>query len=79
MVTIRRCSGSPAIRHRTQAVADSLRRDLRVQVDVINGRSGEFTVLVDGAPVLHRTGDTLPSIGEVEDVVLDAAQVTLGA
>jgi hypothetical protein len=33
-------------------VAARLRRELRIEVDMVRGRYGEFKVLVDGEPVI---------------------------
>ncbi len=50
-----------------------MRKRLRVEVDEVGGRYGEFTVLVDGEPVASagRLGwlGVLPSSGEVLEAV----------
>jgi hypothetical protein len=45
-------------------VAAALRKEPGLDVDVVNGDKGEFTVLVDNHPVV-RKGETLPSIEEI--------------
>jgi hypothetical protein len=49
-------------------VADALRREPGVQVQLEDGDKGEFTVLVDGRP-FFRKGDAMPSVEEVVAVV----------
>jgi hypothetical protein len=54
-------------------VAASLRRDLPVEVETVEGRYGEFTVLIDGEEVA-RAGPlgfvgVLPRIRAVRDLV----------
>ena len=45
-------------------MADALRREPGVEVEVVDGAKGEFTVLVDGEAV-SRKGDSLPTPEEV--------------
>jgi hypothetical protein len=52
-------------------VADALRKEPGLSVDLIDGNRGEFTVLVDGRTVAGKKGDSLPS---VEDVVAAVKQ-----
>jgi hypothetical protein len=49
-------------------VADALRKEPDVQVQVIDGAKGEFTVVVDGEEVA-RKGESLPEIIEVVNAV----------
>jgi hypothetical protein len=54
-------------------VAASLRRDLSVDVETVEGRYGEFTVLIDGEEVV-RAGPlgflgVLPGVRTVRDLV----------
>jgi hypothetical protein len=55
-----------------------LRRELGVEVDMQEGRYGEFTVLVDDRPVLHGGALTfigvVPSLRQVRDVLERALQ-----
>ena len=46
-------------------MADALKREPGVQVNLVDGDKGEFTVLVDGKPI-PKKGDAMPS---AEDVV----------
>jgi hypothetical protein len=52
-------------------VADVLRREPGVQVQMEDGGHGEFTVLIDGRPVSQK-GDALPSVEEVVAAVRKA-------
>ena len=54
-------------------MAASLRSDSRLEVEVVEGRYGEFTVLVDGDEIV-RSGPlgfvgVLPSVRSVRDLV----------
>jgi hypothetical protein len=46
-------------------VADALRNEPDVQVSVINGSKGEFTVTVDGQEVARMSGESMPEINDV--------------
>jgi hypothetical protein len=41
-------------------------------VEVVDGNRGELSVLVDGVPLIQRTGDTLPNTEEVTAAVRSA-------
>jgi hypothetical protein len=56
-------------------VADALKREPGVQVEVVDGVKGEFTVSVDGQEVA-RKGDNLPPADEVVAAVRDAGRLT---
>ncbi|MCE9567530.1 MAG: hypothetical protein K8U57_36485 [Planctomycetes bacterium] len=71
-VTIKRCPSCSAIRIHTRKVAIALNSDLGVHVRVEDGVKSEFAVLVDGVPVIQRTGETLPSVDEVDAAVENA-------
>jgi hypothetical protein len=43
-----------------------------LNVEVVNGQKGEFTVLVDGQEVVHKQGE-LPPIEDVVDAVKGVA------
>jgi len=45
-------------------VADALKREPGVQVQMEDGGKGEFTVLIDGQP-MPKKGDAMPSVDEV--------------
>jgi hypothetical protein len=53
-------------------VAAALRRLPGLDVEVIDGNRGEFTVLVDGRAVAHK-GQEMPSVEEVVSAVQQAA------
>ena len=54
-------------------MAASLKRDPRFEVEVMDGRYGEFTVLLDGEEVISSGPlgfvGVLPSIGAVKDAL----------
>ena len=52
-------------------MAASLKKEPGLQVEVVNGDRGEFTVSVDGK-VVARKGETLPDAGEVVALVRNA-------
>jgi len=54
-------------------VADELRKQPGVEVQVVDGARGEFTVLVDGREVARKAGDSLPTAEEVAAAVRPAA------
>ncbi|WP_020470613.1 hypothetical protein [Zavarzinella formosa] len=72
---IKRCPSCPTIRARAEEIVSSLEKDLDIDVATQDGAKGEFTVLVDGVPLLQRDGETLPSVEEVEAAVQGAAPV----
>jgi hypothetical protein len=45
-------------------VADALKREPDVQVNIVDGNKGEFTVNVDGRAVAHKA-DQMPTVEEV--------------
>ena len=59
-------------------VAASLRRDLPVEVETVEGRYGEFTVLIDGEEVVSAGPlgfvGVLPRIRAVRDLVTQKLQ-----
>jgi hypothetical protein len=65
-------SGLHAVR-----VAARLRRELRTEVEMVRGRYGEFTVLVDGETVVD--GGALAALGVLPSgrKVLDAVRAKL--
>ncbi len=54
-------------------MADALRKEPGLSVDLIDGNRGEFTVLVDGRTVAGKQGDSLPSVEDVVAAVKKAA------
>jgi predicted Rdx family selenoprotein len=71
-IIIKRCPASPTIRSFTQQIVTALADDFRMNARIEDGVHGEFTVCVDGVPVIQRTGDALPSPEEVEAAVRNA-------
>jgi hypothetical protein len=59
-------------------VADELRKQSGVEVQVVDGARGEFTVLVDGREVARKEG-SLPSVEAVVAAVEHAGPATAGA
>ncbi|HVJ80854.1 MAG TPA: hypothetical protein VNC50_07260 [Planctomycetia bacterium] len=70
-ITIKRCPECSRIGARADEIAAELREEMALDVDVIDGRKGEFTVLVDGDPVVRKQGDP-PSIEDALDAVRNA-------
>ena len=64
-VTIRRCPVCSSIRSHTDAVVAELRRDSNLNVQVVDGSKGEFSVELDGRPVHKLIGDMMPTVEEV--------------
>jgi hypothetical protein len=60
-------------------VAASLRQEPGVEVDVIDGARGEFTVIADGREIVRKDGDDLPAVDRVLAAVREAAGQTAGA
>ena len=58
-------------------MAASLKKEPGVDVEVVNGDRGEFTVSVDGRTVAEK-GDNLPSADEVLAAVRNATPVKTG-
>ena len=54
-------------------MADELRKQPGVEVQVVDGNRGEFTVLVDGEEVARKAGDSLPRAEEAVAAVRAAA------
>ena len=42
-------------------MAAALQAEPGTSVEIVDGQRGEFTVLVNGQDVIHKTGDTLPT------------------
>jgi hypothetical protein len=53
-------------------VADTLRKEPRVEVEVVDGKHGEFAVLVDGRVVAKKGLIFKPSLGTVLKAVRQA-------
>ena len=66
-------------REQAARVAAMLRTELHVEVQLIDGGRGEFTVLVDGRKVAEKNGDTLPTPEEIRNAVTSAAPATATA
>ena len=64
-VTIRRCPTCQTIGSHTDQLQASLRNDPNLNVRVVDGSKGEFTVEVDGRPVNAKDGESLRSPDEV--------------
>ena len=59
-------------------MADALRQEPGVQVELVKGQKGEFTVSVDGRTVAQK-GDAMPSGDEVLAAVRQAGEATASA
>jgi hypothetical protein len=60
-------------------VADALQKEPGVEVELVDGNRGEFTVLVGGQVVAGKRGDDLPPIEEVVAAVRKAEMPAAGA
>jgi hypothetical protein len=60
-------------------VADALRKEPGVEVELVDGNRGEFTVLLDGRAVAGKQGDDLPPLEEVVAAVRKAEMPAAGA
>lgn len=74
-IVIKRCPVCPNIGKKAQEVVAALNDDMGTSARIEEGAKGEFSVLVDGIPVLQRNGDTLPTVFEVETAVNNAITV----
>lgn len=68
-VTIRRCPVCANIRSLTDSVTAQLQGDKNLNVMVVDGAKGEFTVEVDGRQVFKPSGEMLPTADEVTQAV----------
>jgi hypothetical protein len=57
-------------------VADTLRGEQGLDVEVVDGNRGELTVAVDGRTVAKKSGNSMPSPEEVRDAVRQAHPVS---
>jgi hypothetical protein len=64
-VTIHRCPVCPLIGAQAADQASALRREPGIQVQVIDGYRGEYTISVDGRVIAEMVGSWLPTIPEV--------------
>ena len=55
-------------------MADALRNESDIDVQLIDGAKGEFTVQVDGREVTHKDGESMPSVDQVVRAVRNAGQ-----
>jgi hypothetical protein len=60
-------------------VAEELRKEPGLEVELVDGNRGEFTVLVDGQVVARKQGDDFPPTEEVVAAVRNAAMPAAGA
>jgi hypothetical protein len=74
-VIIRRCPVCPNIGSLTDSVVAALKNEEDVQVQVVDGAKGEFTIEVDGRKVATPKGEMLPTTDEV----VSAVQSNVGA
>jgi hypothetical protein len=58
-------------------VAAALRKEPGLDVEVVNGDKGEFTVLVDNHPVACKTGEKLPSVQDILAAVTTGSPATI--
>jgi predicted Rdx family selenoprotein len=60
-------------------VAAELRKEPGLDVQLVDGDKGEFSVLVDGRKVAEKRGDTFPSPEEIKAAVRNAGRQAAGA
>jgi hypothetical protein len=60
-------------------VADALRKEPGVEVELLDGNRGELTVLVDGQVVASKQRDEFPAIDQVVSAVRKAETAAAGA
>jgi predicted Rdx family selenoprotein len=60
-------------------VAAELRKEPGLDVELVDGGKGEFTVLVDGRKVAEKRDETFPGPDEIKAAVRRAGQQTAGA
>jgi hypothetical protein len=65
-VTIHRCPVCPVIGTQAANQATALRRELGIEVQVLDGYRGEYTVTANGRVIAEKTCDWLPSLPEVQ-------------
>ena len=68
-VTIRRCPVCNTIRSHADQVEAILKKEPGLQVEVVDGGKGEFSVQVDGRTVSKPRGGTMPDVNEVLSAV----------
>jgi hypothetical protein len=72
---IKRCPSNPEVGILTEQVARVMRQRLGIAPRIINGRAGEFSVYVDGVPVIMCDSQSLPWPEEVEAAVQSLSAV----
>jgi hypothetical protein len=77
-VTIRRCPTCSAIGSHTDQLAEDLRKDPNVRVNVVDGGKGEFAVEVDGKPVNARNGESLRDASDLGAEIRGVQVATAG-
>ena len=55
-------------------MAAELRKEQGLDVQVVDGGKGEFTVTVDGQKVAEKTGDNMPGPEEIKAAIRSANQ-----
>ena len=73
-IVIRRCPLSPQIDAHAQGINRALMKDYGRFASVEDGEENEFSLLVDGLPVLQRTDNCLPSVEEVESAIQNTGE-----
>ena len=68
-VAIRRCPVCHNIGGLTNEVVAALKSDTDLNVRIVDGAKGEFTVQVDGQTVSKLSGEMLPTVDEVTRAV----------
>ncbi|QJW98729.1 hypothetical protein [Frigoriglobus tundricola] len=77
-VTIRRCPVCQTIGSHTDQLVTELRADPNLNVKVVDGSKGEFTVEVDGQRLNTKTGEALRDASDLATEIHGASVGTAG-
>jgi predicted Rdx family selenoprotein len=78
-VIIKHCPVCPEIASFAQEASDVLGRNLGITAGLRDGAKGEFTILVNGMPVIEESRDTLPTLEEVLSAVRQGTPESVAA
>ena len=77
-VTIRRCPTCQNIGSHTDQLVSELRNDPNLNVSVVDGNKGEFTVDVDGKRINAKNGESLRDVSDLSSEIHGAPVATAG-
>lgn len=77
-VTIHRCPTCDSIKAQTDQLVADLKKDQNLNVSVVDGATGEFSIEVDGKRIDGKSGDSTRGIAELASEIrgTGAAQAT---